>query len=69
MATSATSLTITTILPGSPKWVEGNWIAIQIPKAVVILTPSELKTAILRGKWWTRQQRLAARLKAPEAEA
>jgi hypothetical protein len=65
---SATSVTITTILPGTPTWVEGHWIAIQIPKAILIATPAELKTMLLRGKWWRRHQQLQARLHAPEAE-
>jgi hypothetical protein len=63
---SATSVTITTILPGTPKWVDGHWIAVTIPKGVLILTLEEVKTALVRGKWWTRQRQLAARLKAAE---
>ena len=63
---SATDVRISTILPGTPKWVEGPWIAVTIPKAVLILTPSELKTCLQRGKWWMRHRQLAARLQAAE---
>lgn len=68
MPMSATSLTVTTILSGTPKGVGGGWIAIQIPKgAVILLTSAEVTQGLKRGKYWTRHQQLAARLQAAEA--
>jgi hypothetical protein len=66
MATSATPMTINTILPATPVDLQGHWIGIQIPKALLVATPEELKTMLQRGKWWKRHAQLKARLAAEE---
>jgi hypothetical protein len=68
MATSATSVTVTTLLPGgAPKGLSGGWIAITIPRAVLLFTPTELTLALKRGRRWIRQQQLDARHRPEEA--
>jgi hypothetical protein len=48
---SATSLCVTTILPGAPpKGAAGGGIAITLPRAVLLLTPQEVTQALRRGK-------------------
>jgi hypothetical protein len=67
MPMSAVSLTVTTVLAGSPpKGVGGGWIAVTIGKGVLLLTSQELTTALRRGKALKRRQAFEARHQAEE---
>jgi hypothetical protein len=41
--------------------VRDGWYIVRLPKCVLVLTRQQFIEALRRGKWWRRQQAMAAR--------